>query len=252
MGKPSQVTSKIPQDLRQFINRVRENLDSIEVNADKTANANHTGDMSGNKILTAQPAIITGKPVLASGLAEADQLLLDDNGVLKRIPLSLLDEIYGRKPAVTAEIATTSLLFHDITGIPAWVTKIVLLFDQVSTSATSQLALRLRGSGAFETTAYTSSVADGAGRTTNATRFVLSTAVGAAGDLYIGTVTLYRMDATTNKWLLDGHLNTDISEISDHHSTGKKSITGDLTEIRLFSVSGTATFDGGLFAARWS
>ncbi len=63
---------------------------AIVANTAKITNASHTGDMVGSGVLTAQPAIITGKTAIISGIADLDELLLSDAGVLKRVDVKVL------------------------------------------------------------------------------------------------------------------------------------------------------------------
>ena len=50
----------------------------------------HTGDVTGQTGLVVQPGAITGKPALTSGLADADELLVSDAGVLKKMDISVM------------------------------------------------------------------------------------------------------------------------------------------------------------------
>lgn len=61
---------------------------------------NHTGDATGAGALTLAAAAITGKTALASGLASTDEILISDAGVLKRMDISVLEELYQAQTAV--------------------------------------------------------------------------------------------------------------------------------------------------------
>jgi len=59
-------------------------FDEVEANNSKVTNANHSGDMSGSGILTANPTLISGKSTLGS-LSGTEEFLINDGGVLKKV-----------------------------------------------------------------------------------------------------------------------------------------------------------------------
>jgi len=63
---------------------------AIDLNTSKVTNATHTGDVTGDTVLTLDPSAITSKTALTSGLTDTDELLISDGGTLKRMDVSVL------------------------------------------------------------------------------------------------------------------------------------------------------------------
>lgn len=55
----------------------------------------HTGHVTGQTSLTVVAAAITGQTALASGLAGADELLVSDSGVIKRMDISVMNAYFN-------------------------------------------------------------------------------------------------------------------------------------------------------------
>ena len=148
--------------------------------------------------------------------------------------------------AKTSNIATTSGTTRDITGIPARTSKITIMLDGVSQdTANMELLLQIGDSSSFEATGYISSIRDEQAPTTDFTTvgFQLTDVVAYdAATLIYAKIDLVHMGG--NIWAASyiGHTNTGGVF---WHGNGQKTLTGELTRIRLTTVSGAGTFDLG-------
>ena len=144
-------------------------------------------------------------------------------------------------------VAATSGTAIDFTGIPAGTKRIVFNFTGVSTSGTSIVMVQLGDAGGFEATGYLGASAglyvssnDGLRATTG---IAVETGTG-AGSLRNGCMILNLLDASTFTWaglVWVGRSDND-------QSTGggySKSLSAELTQIRLTTAGGSDTFDAG-------
>jgi hypothetical protein len=143
-------------------------------------------------------------------------------------------------------VASTSGTSIDFTSIPSWVKRITVMFAGVSTSGTSNLLIRLTGSGAVETSGYVSDAATASassGTAASTAGFLLCNSI-AATDILSGNFTLCLQNASSNTWAHSGLMNRS-GGTGVIISAGYKSITGALTAVRITTVNGTDTFDAG-------
>jgi hypothetical protein len=141
-------------------------------------------------------------------------------------------------------VASTSGTSLDFLSIPAWVKRITVMFQGVSTSGTSTVQIQL-GSGSFTTSGYTGAVNNGAGtNTNNSTGFQINTSV-AAADLTYGAAVISNI--TGNIWTCNGTMvNGNVRSFS-----GSLSLAGVLDRVRITTVNGTDTFDAGTVNLLW-
>ena len=144
-------------------------------------------------------------------------------------------------------VAATGQTELTFTGIPAWVKKITIGLNGLSTSSTSTPIVQLGDSGGYETTNYnsfgiaaTSTGVAGIGGTGQG-GFVLTNGVTAAGTLN-GMIFLMLTDASTNTWVSSSTLVT--SPFVSHVTGGNKALSATLDRLRLY-IDGTQTFDAG-------
>lgn len=144
-------------------------------------------------------------------------------------------------------VAATGQTELTFTGIPAWVKKITIGLNGLSTSSTSTPIVQLGDSGGYETTNYnsfgiaaTNTGVAGIGGT-GQTGFVLTNGVTAAGTLN-GMIFLMLTDASTNTWVSSSTLVT--SPFVSHVTGGNKALSATLDRLRLY-IDGTQTFDAG-------
>jgi hypothetical protein len=144
---------------------------------------------------------------------------------------------------VRATAVSASGTSVDFTGIPAWVEKITVMFNGVSTSGTS-LPLVQIGAGSVTTTGYTSSSAsvfgtNTTGVTTSTAGFILNDS-GATSTRY-GIITISSI--TGNTWVCSHVLGT--ASGANLYGGGAIALGGALDRVRITTVNGTDTFDAG-------
>jgi len=143
-------------------------------------------------------------------------------------------------------VASTSGVAIDFTGIPAWVKRITVMLQGVSTSGTSFPQIQI-GSGSFSTSGYVSAAnySIGAGQFTSATTgFVLEPSGGAtAANLRSGSVIFTLINSNT--WVSQGIIYSSSLAFTVMSSGASPALGGALDRIRLTTVGGTETFDAG-------
>jgi hypothetical protein len=137
----------------------------------------------------------------------------------------------------------------DFTGIPTTARKITLTLVDVSISGPAENPWLFRiGGGSYESTGYHSS----SSALQNVSPFVISTKNTTGFPLYVnqptvlasGVVNFTLSDAATNTWCYDANV-ADSDVAVNFVGAGSKSIGMPLDRIRLTTVNGTDTFDGG-------
>lgn len=143
---------------------------------------------------------------------------------------------------------TTSGTNIDFTSIPAWVKKITILLNGVSTNGTSNLLIQLGTSSGIENTGYTGSSSRVGGSTvsTSASSTAGATIVNSllAADAQVGTVQITNINS--NNWIVTCIIgNTNSGNTQTNFCGVIKSTASTLTQVRLTTVNGTDTFDAG-------
>jgi len=153
--------------------------------------------------------------------------------------------IAGQNSAITAgtSAATTSGTSVLIaSAIPSWVKRVTVAFNNISTSATSNIVMQLGTGGTLTTTGYSGGMSSGTSvATTNSTYFSLIRNP-AAGNLYSGAITL--VTTGSNIWFSSGNITSNGSDATCV-SSGLVTLAGTLERISLTTVAGTDTFDAG-------
>jgi len=148
-----------------------------------------------------------------------------------------------RITADTVQDTSTAGTVYDFTGIPAWVKRVVVLFDGVSLSGTDDILIQIGDAGGFETSGYVSR--SGILRDTAASGVSDETAgfvlrVKLAGAAISGRMTIENI--TGNVWIASHAVAHNATRTC--HGGGTKTLTGTLTQVRL-TRDGTDTFDAG-------
>lgn len=136
---------------------------------------------------------------------------------------------------------------YDITGIPSWVSNIVVVGASISTSGSSDLLLQLGDAGGFETTGYTGTTVNPDGTTqrewssTTGAYLAFIAGASAANTVYAHLVLA---DSTTNLWVMNVSAGLETGN-GGQSGCGHKALSATLTQLRLTMVNGTDTFDGG-------
>jgi hypothetical protein len=144
-------------------------------------------------------------------------------------------------------IATTSGTAHDFT-VSAGTREVTINVDGLSSNGSSILLIQLGDSGGIEVTGYKSTgINQDPGGNTGAAQtigFGLSGA-GAGTQIFNGQFRLSLLSSTTNTWTFNGGASRGDSATSMVVAAGSKSLSAELTTVRLTTVNGTDTFDAG-------
>lgn len=139
-------------------------------------------------------------------------------------------------------VASTSGTTIDFTGIPSGVKRITINFQGISTDGSNIIIVQLGDAGGFETSGYVAagiSVASIAARTDS---FPLSQN-SATGALYHGTLHCNLLSASAFTWIASGTFIRSDGPF-EIHAAGSKSLSAELTQVRITSVSAD-DFDAG-------
>jgi len=147
-------------------------------------------------------------------------------------------------------IATTSGSNHDFSSLPAYIKRITITLEGVSTDGTTDdLRIRIGPIGGVETTGYVSVSSDSTGATINtdaaATAGFDISGSALADATYSGILTLALVDSSANTWAISGSV-ADTTNDRISHVAGTKSLANPLTIVSL-TLTGTPTdaFDAG-------
>jgi hypothetical protein len=145
---------------------------------------------------------------------------------------------------LATSVATTSGTSIDFTGIPAWVKRITVMFDGVSTNGTSQLLLRIGTSSGVVTTGYVGGgqqIASAPSFSVSGAGFLAYQAVSAA-NTHTGLFIIQNI--TSNTWVFSGSVSRQDGAMGV--SAGSLALSDTLDRIRITaSAFGTAAFDAG-------
>lgn len=181
--------------------------------------------------------------------AEAGTATTDRNWTAQRVAQAIAALAAGGGLTLGTPIVTTSGTSHDFTGIPAGTKKITMTIEGISTTGTSTPMVQIGDAGGIEASGYLGSVslASGAAQSANFTNGLkLSIDINGWGATSVahGRVELTLLDPSTNTWALTGHLGHSSIAMS-LISAGSKSLSAELTQIRLTTNGGSDTFDAG-------
>jgi hypothetical protein len=144
-------------------------------------------------------------------------------------------------------VASTSGTAIDFTGIPAWVKRITVMLNGVSTNGTSTVQCQIGTSGGVQTTAYVSNTAtipnSTPASTAVTTGFGLNANMNASVTMF-GAFRLNLLNDATGIWACDGVLARGDSA-ANYAFAGGKTLSGTLDRVRITTVNGTDTFDAG-------
>lgn len=207
-----------------------------------------TWNINADAVGTAEIAdhsVTFDKIEVASIVATGDVLRDNDNDNTLPTSGAVIDALGPQRQTSVAAAGQTEI---DFTSIPAWVGRITVVLNKLSTNGTSDLLVQI-GDGAYITTGY---VCNYQGFTGGATGLVTSTAgfladIDSAANQNSGTITLDRQDGTV--WVATGIIRRDGS--SNGFLVGDLTLTGALDRVRVTTVGGTNTFDAGSVSISW-
>jgi hypothetical protein len=149
-------------------------------------------------------------------------------------------------------VATTSGTEIDFTSIPAGVNRINIMFAEVSISGTSLPMIQIGDSGGLETTGYKcvgALFAPSSNANTAYTTGITIKTDATAATLMSGTIVANRI--TGNEWCFHGCTTNFAPANYAAMVSGYKSLSGELTTVRLTAVNGSDTFDAGKVSISW-
>jgi hypothetical protein len=149
---------------------------------------------------------------------------------------------------LATEQASTSGTFIDFTGIPAGVKRIEINFVGVSISGTDTLVVQLGDAGGPETSGY---LGAGSNYTNGALPNVANFTTGfgfatlPAASVMHGSIFLRLEEAADFTWTANGTLALSNAGTMAH-TAGSKSLSAELTQVRITTSGGSDTFDAGV------
>lgn len=158
----------------------------------------------------------------------------------------LLADATWAKPLVSATKVSASGTSVDFTSIPAWVSRITIMFSDLSTNGTSLLRIRVGTGGTPDTTSYictSTMLTAGAATSTSTAGWDFYTSVPAAGESRSGHAVLTLMGSNT--WVISALIGSQGGTSSTITMGGNHAIAGALDIVRITTVNGTDTFDAG-------
>ncbi len=142
--------------------------------------------------------------------------------------------------------ASTSGTSIDFTSIPAWVKRITIMLNGVSTNGTSNLRVQIGTGGSPTTSGYVSTVirtnAGGVGSGNSTASFLTEVSAGAgAGAVRDGSIVIENLSG--NVWVCRSLYSSATGEIMA--GAGSVTLAGVLDMVRITTVNGTDAFDAG-------
>lgn len=197
----------------------------------------------------------------SSGLAQSadtsGQLELQSNGSTKltvastgvTIPTLTTTTLTGTTVTGTitngTAVASTSGTSIDFTSIPSWVKRVVVLFNGVSGSGTSQFLIQI-GSGSVTTTGYVGGATNFSGGTqaSSTAGFLSMGSASTAATAYTGRCVIELV--TGNTYIGSTMLGSSTTTGGGGgYGAGNVTLSGALDRVRITTVGGTDTFDAG-------
>jgi hypothetical protein len=149
--------------------------------------------------------------------------------------------VTGTSLAYNWNALTTNTLL-DITGIPSWAKRVIILFNSISTNGTLDIIVQLGAGGSPIITGYSGQASSSSTAQYNSNGFSVTAAI-VAGSTVSGSVTLY--NAGGNTWVESGILGNTTTNAANI-SSGVLALGGTLDRIRITTTTGVNTFDSGV------
>ena len=144
-------------------------------------------------------------------------------------------------------VASTSGTAINFTGIPSGTKRIVVAFSTVSTNGTDTLVVKIGDAGGIEEVGSSVAMLLDAGVALSSAGgsegYYLNT-VSTAAHTYHGKLTIDLINSSINSWVGSSSLYTVSGDIM-FVGVGRFSLTDQLTQLRITTISGTDTFDAG-------
>ena len=139
----------------------------------------------------------------------------------------------------------------DFTGIPSTAKRITVMFSGVSTNGSSFIQIQLGDSGGVETTGYVGVMMTSGGGSTADTSITTGFGVrqNSAGYISDGLITIGKLSGNT--YAASGTLAASGAGTGTFVTSGSKTLSDTLTQVRITTVNGTDTFDAGTINIMW-
>lgn len=180
--------------------------------------------------------------IMPSGTGTSGQVIQTDGAG----NLSYTTPVTSNLTLDTQQDSNTGTSIDFSANIPTGVRRITILLDDVSTNGTSDLLIQIGDAGGIETTGYdafsTYLFQTGSGKTSYTTGY--GSDWGSTAGERKGAITLNNMSG--NKWICTAvHTGKDGVNEGTVQMAGEKTLSDTLTQVRITTVNGTDTFDGG-------
>ena len=169
-----------------------------------------------------------------------------------KIVVEEIENAAGANPysiTLTAQQATTSGAAIDFTGLPAGIKRIDISIVGNQTSGSSLPCVQIGDSGGIEATGYLGAIGGSASNTAFTVGFGIDNGATSAA-INHGVISLFLENAATFTWTAT--TNTARSDgASWTTGAGSKSLSAELTQIRLTTVGGSDTFAAGAASVKF-
>jgi hypothetical protein len=136
-------------------------------------------------------------------------------------------------------VASTSGTSIDFTGIPSWVKRVTVMFNENSTNGNSNRLVQVGTSSGVTTSGYVSTGSYGAGTTSSTAGFVMWVDLSSfevSGQMVLTTL-------GSNVWVCSHMCKIATNQLT--FGGGSVTLGGVLDRVRITNVNGTDTFDAG-------
>jgi len=188
------------------------------------------GDLSANRTIS-----------VASGGISATELASNAVTTAKIADAAITVAKLAEPLTIATAQATTSGTSKDFNDIPSWVSRITVVFNDVSLTSNGDIAVQIGDSGGIENTGYTSSCTNSFSGTTLTSGYLVRMSNSAFA--MSGTVTLHNISG--NIWVASVAGCTNNASYAGVIGGGTKTLSAALDRLRVLSVDGTGTFDSG-------
>jgi hypothetical protein len=200
---------------------------------------------SGAAIVASNPFTIfdaAGDMVYASAADTAAKLSIGTAGQIQRVNAGATAPSWTAPTIQSAVITTTGAASVDSGEIiPSWATEVTITYSAVSTSGTSNLMVQIGDAGGIETSSYASTCFGNVTASNSTAGFVIANSVSAAAN-FTGILRLNLHNAAAFTWIASGTGHRD--DLANPFTTsGVKSTSAAMTQIRLTMVGGADTFN---------
>jgi len=181
-----------------------------------------------------------------SGYTEIDAPAVAGNNTITFPTTSGTAVVNGANSAIVSGTAqaSTSGTSIDFTGIPSWVKRVTVMFNEVSISGASGYLVQIGTSGGIVSSGYVSvsnhynaSNATSGGSSTSGFYIHEPT----AANLMSGKARIETLGS--NIWIFDSTVKNSVAIVGN--GGGAKTLSGTLDRLRITTVNGTDTFDAG-------